>query len=141
MSRLPALLIGALLPLAISTQAPAQGDTEWIPIDDAGEVRALIAGKELNGGYWRFYFRADGKMAYEQADFISFREWSIDDDGAISMSIYSMPDKIIDCQSIEGTEDSAPRYRIRAANGNFEIEITEPSGELVSALLEKAGPQ
>jgi len=38
----------------------------WTQIEDPDQVRQLISEKTMDGKYWKYYFRSDGKLAYAQ---------------------------------------------------------------------------
>jgi len=125
--------------LALSLTS-AQSQTEsWKKIDDPDEVRQLIVGKALDGKYWKYYFRTDGKMAYEQGGFTSVREWKINSVGAICMNIYSMPDKILGCEIFSRTVGPPTQYRLEHNGGKSKVQIVEPEQALIGAVLKKAG--
>lgn len=114
---------------------------EWEKITNPEELRELLSGKEMDGKYWVYYFRPDGKMAYLVYDFMSVREWAIKDNGDLCLNVYSMPDRIIDCFTIDQTSSDPKQHRITGKTGVFIIKFTEPSERLVNAVMEKAGPE
>lgn len=122
-------------------EAHAQTNAEWRVISDESELRELISGKLLEGTYWTYYFRADGKMGYKQYDFISVREWKISEGGEICMAVFSRPEKIIDCETVEKTNTSPTEYRMTSEIGVFEFSLQNPTDELVNAVLDRAGPE
>lgn len=130
----------ALLFTSLALSSSAVLAQSWTRIEDPDEVRQLISEKTMDGKYWKYYFRSDGKLAYEQDGFTSFRGWKVNDDGAICMNIYGMPDKLIECQSLHGTDSEPTQYRIEHPRGISAVEITDPHQSLMDALLEKAGP-
>ncbi len=71
----------AIIGLALSSISAHSQTESWTKIETPGEVRQLIVDKVLDGKYWKFYFRSDGIMAYEQDGFTVFREWKINADG------------------------------------------------------------
>lgn len=129
------LLSGAILSLSfVETQAET-----WTPINNAEDVRKIISGNALDGKYWSFYFRSDGRMAYEQGGFISIREWSVREDGAICMNIFSMPEKILGCEVLFRTKETPEKFRLSGQTGQTMVDIIAPKQELVDAVAEKAG--
>ena len=111
----------------------------WQKMDDPNEISQLISDKMMDGRYWRFYFRSDGKMAYEQGGFTSVREWKINAEGKICMNIYSMPDKVLSCETMSRTDGTPVQYRLEGKTGKSEVQIVDPDQALVEAVVEKAG--
>ena len=111
----------------------------WITVDDPEEVRQIIGDMALDGKYWKYYFRSDGRMAYEQDGFISVREWTINEDGTICMSIYSMPEKIVGCETLSRNDDTPAQYRLEHEIGLSAVDIITPDQALIDAVLERAG--
>lgn len=139
--RMIAIFANALcISIALSFSAGYAQQKSWSPIGDSNEVRQFISDKTLDGKYWKFYFRSDGKMAYEQDGFTSFREWTINADGAICMNIYGMPDKVLECQVLSRTDGKPVQYRLEHPRGSSEFQIAEPDQSMIDALLQKAGP-
>lgn len=133
-----AMICGGVFAMVIG--AVAQEDS-WARIDDPDEVRRLVSNVVADGKYWKFYFRSDGKMAYEQGGFTSFREWKVSPEGEICMSIYAMPEKILSCQTIQRSRDEPVRYRMRQKDHvTADVQLVEPDQAIVDALNEKAGP-
>jgi hypothetical protein len=125
--------------LALSVaSAPAYAEA-WKQIDNPKDVRQLIVDKALDGKYWKFYFRSDGRMAYEQGGFTSVREWKISAGGAICMNIYSMPDKTLGCQILYQTDGKPVRYQLKHKNGRSVVQIVEPDQALIDAVSKRAG--
>lgn len=118
----------------------AQSSETWQLIENPNEISELIKGKALGGKDWIFYFRSDGKVASMQYDSITVREWSITQSGKVCYAVFSMPDKIIRCETIENTNSSPQRYRMVNEYGVFEFEVKNPPTDLVNAIVEKAGP-
>ena len=114
---------------------------DWEKITNPDELTELLSGKEMDGKYWVFYFRPDGKMAYLQDDFVSVREWTIKNNGELCLNVFSMPDRIIDCLTIAQTGSDPKQYQITGKTGVFIIKFTEPSERLVNAVIEKAGTE
>lgn len=114
---------------------------EWKKITDSNELRELIRDQVFDGKYWVFYFRQDGKMAYLQNNFVSFREWNIKRGGELCMNVYEMPDRIIDCLTVYRSTTEPAKYRIDATTGKNIVDLRTPSKELVDALTERAGSQ
>ncbi len=129
-------LFGSLLLSFASVHSQAES---WTKIEVPDEVRQLIVDKVLDGKYWKFYFRSDGKMAYEQDGFTSFREWKINTDGEICMNIYGMPEKTLGCDSFYQTNEKPVQYRLEHKGGKSIVRIVEPDDTLVDAVLKKAG--
>jgi len=125
--------------LALSFASAQSQSESWKKIDDPDEVRQLIVDKALDGKYWKYYFRSDGKMAYEQGGFTSIREWKINTDGAICMNIYSMPDKNLGCETFSRTDGTPVQYQLEHKDGKSRVQIVEPDQALIDAVLEKAG--
>ena len=125
--------------IALSFSAAYAQQESWHQIGDPNEVRQFISDKTLDGKYWKFYFRSDGKMAYNQNGFTSFREWTINADGAICMNIYGMPDKVLECQVLWRTDGKPVQYRLEHPRGISEFTIAEPDQSMIDALLQKAG--
>jgi hypothetical protein len=111
----------------------------WTKVESPDEIRKLIVGKALDGNYWRFYFRSDGNLAYEQGGFISVREWNIDANGAICMNIYSMPDKRLGCEVLSISDGTPTEYRLEGKTGQHKVQIVDPNQALIDAVVEKAG--
>lgn len=109
----------------------------WAKVDNAEEVRQLVADKVLDGKYWKFYLRSDGKMAYEQSGFTSFREWTVNVDGAICMNIYSMPEKSLGCEILSRTTRTPIEYRLEGTTGRTKVQIVEPNQAIIDALSRK----
>ena len=133
------LVIGAFTG-ALSSSA-ATGSDKWVDIDDPAEIRELITGRGLDGKYWKYYFRADGIMAYSRNDFPSVREWSITDDGRLCYAVYSLPDRIISCDRIQRSRQLPTEYRFTTETGDFPIEFSDPAQDLIDAVTERAGPE
>ncbi len=129
-------LFGSLVLSLASAQSQADS---WKMINDPDEVRQIIVDKALDAKYWKYYFRSDGKMAYEQGGFTSFREWKINTNGAICMNIYSMPSKSLGCQILSRADGTPAQYRIEHKNGKSKVQIVEPDQTLIDAVLKKAG--
>jgi hypothetical protein len=129
--------------LAVGTSASSLGDDdgEWVTIDNPVEIRELISGRALDGEYWKFYFRADGVMGYTKNNFPSVRGWTITEDGRLCYSVYSMPERIIDCDRIQQTQGSPTSYRFKSETNEFPIEFSAPAQELIDAVTERAGPE
>jgi hypothetical protein len=119
----------------------AQEHQEWMAIADPAELRELVSGQALDGRYWKFYFRADGKMAYSKNDFISVREWSITDAGKLCYSVFSLPDRIIECHTVERTAELPATYRFKSETEEFVIEFSAPAKDLIDAVTERAGSE
>ena len=102
----------------------------WKKVQNPGEIRELIVDKALDGKYWKFYFRSDGRMAYEQGGFISVREWKIDSGGAICMNIYSMPDKSLGCEIFSISDGVPVKYRLEGKTGRHTVEVITPDQTL-----------
>ena len=125
--------------LALSVLGAHSQEQTAEKIDNPDEVRQLIVDKALDGKYWTFYFRSDGKMAYEQGGFTSIREWKINADGAICMNIYSMPDKSLGCETFSRTVGQPTEYWLEGKTGKAKVQIVEPDQAIVEAVSEKAG--
>ena len=124
--------------LALSFAGTEPKAESWNTIDDPEEVRQLIVDMVLDGKYWRFYFRSDGKLAYEQGGFTSFREWKIDANGAICMNIYGMPDKNLGCETFSRTVGAPVEYRLEGNTGKTKVQIVRPDQAIIEALSKKA---
>lgn len=135
-SNFTCILISAISIVFINVTSWAES---WKTIGEPDQVRNLITDKALNGNYWKFYFRSDGTMAYEQAGFISVREWKINAQGAICMNIYSMPDKDLGCEIISVSDGSTPEYRLEGKTGRHLVQILDPEKALIDAVTKKAG--
>ena len=138
-SRLGTALVPAFSSIFFFLSGIASDAETWVTMNDPVEVRETISEKGLDGKYWSFYFRRDGKMAYEQGGFISIREWSVRDDGLICMSIYDMPDKILGCETLSRNTGTPVRYRLEGQTGQAVVDIIAPDQALVDAVTEKAG--
>jgi len=130
----------AVLCTSFALSASAAHAQVWTKIEDPNQVRQLISEKTMDGKYWKYYFRSDGKLAYAQGGFTSFRGWKINDDGAICMNIYGMPDKVIECQVLLGTGGEPAQYMLEHPRGKSAVAITDPDQSLIDALVQKAGP-
>jgi len=119
----------------------AQSNTSWQLITDSNELTELIKGKALGSKDWIFYFRGDGKLASMQYGSMTVREWSVTENGEVCYAVFSMPDKIIRCGTVEKATSSQPRYRMITESGSFEFEIKAPPADLVNAIIERAGPE
>ncbi len=123
------------------SSAPGDTTDDWITIDNPDEIRELISGRALDGEYWKFYFRADGVMGYSKNNFPSVRGWSITEDGKLCYSVYSMPDRIIDCDRIQRTQSSPATYRFKSETREFPIRFSAPAQDLIDAVAQRAGPE
>jgi hypothetical protein len=121
------------------TTASAYAET-WKQVQSPDKIREIIVDNALDGKYWKFYYRSDGRMAYEQGGFISVREWKIEPDGAICMNIYSMPDKSLGCEILSISDGAPVKYRLEGKTGRHTVEIITPDQALIDAVAEKAGP-
>lgn len=140
MDRYKMLMQLVVLPAMLLVFTPAHAQ-EGERITSPDELRELLSGKEMDGEYWVFYFRPDGKMAYLQDDFVSVRERTIKDNGDLCLNVYSMPDRIIDCLTIHRVDNQPGQYQISGKTGLFKITLKEPSDRLVNAVMERAGPE
>ncbi len=134
------IVVCLALILSISL-SKAQSDPKWNGVTDPNELDNLIRGKALDGMSWIFYFRGDGKLASSHYDSMTVREWSITDEGEICYAVFSMPDKIIRCETIEKSTAAPPRYRMVTNIGIFEFEFRDPPEEHVKAIMDRAGPE
>lgn len=139
MSIMPLFVTVPIASFALLLSAPHAQPESWNRVDDPSKVRLLISDKTLDGKYWKFHFRSDGKLAYEQHGFTSFREWKINAEGGICMNIYGMPDKVLECQVLLQSDGEPAQYRLEHPRGISAVEITDPDQNLIDALLEKAG--
>lgn len=133
------IVVASLLWAPLTTHG--EQSEQWETINDPEELRELVSGRALDGEYWKFYFRADGIMAYSKNSFPSVRGWSITDDGRLCYSVYSLPNRIIDCHSIQRTGSSPAKYRFTSETEDFPIEFSVPARELMDAVKERAGPE
>ena len=131
------MALGGCLAL-LSAVSGSQAET-WKNIDDPDQVRQLIVDKTFDGNYWKYYFRSDGKMAYEQDGFVSVREWTVNEAGEVCTNIYGLPEKILGCEKISQIDDKPARYRFEGQTGAHSVQILEPQQALIDAVLEKAG--
>ena len=129
-------LIGSIALSFISAHSQTES---WTKIETPSEVRQLIVDKVLDGKYWKFYFRSDGIMAYEQDGFTVFREWKVNADGEICMNIYGMPEKILGCDPFYQTNETPVKYRLEIRGEKVLVQIVEPDETIVDAVLKKAG--
>ncbi len=132
-------LVLAILPIMPLT-AVAQADPTWTTISDPAELRQLVSGRALDGKYWKFYFRADGIMAYSRNEFPSVRGWNITSDGRLCFHVYQLPDRVIDCQTVQRTDGESPQYRFASETSEFPIQFSEPDQKLIDAVSNRAGP-
>ncbi len=132
-------LVLTLCGVALSFSGAKLHAETWTVVGDPAEVHQLVVDRALDGKYWKYYFRSDGRMAYEQDGFISVREWTINDDGTICMNIYSMPDKIVGCETLSRTDETPARYRLEGQTGLSAVEFVAPDQSLIDAALERAG--
>lgn len=117
----------AVLAAALAASGPcAAAEEEWTEVNDADQLRTLLEGKAMDGNYWVFYFRQDGKMAYLQDDYETVREWRVTEEGALCFNVYGMPDRIIECPEIQRSATDPDRYRIKNKNGVHDFKIAEP---------------
>ncbi len=130
------LAVIALMPMPVVAQA----EVPWTTISDSAELRQLVSGRALDGKYWKFYFRADGVMAYSRNDFPSVRGWNITPDGRLCFHVYQMPDRVIDCQTVQRTDGEPPQYRFASETSDFPIRFSEPDQDLIDAVSNRAGP-
>jgi hypothetical protein len=125
--------------IALSFASAHSQAESWTKIETPDEVRQLIVNKVLDGKYWKFYFRSDGIMAYEQDGFTAFREWKINTDGEICMNIYGMPEKNLGCDIFYQTNETPVKYRLEIRGEKLIVQIVEPDETIVDAVLKKAG--
>jgi hypothetical protein len=132
-----------LFVVIVSLVASAQAETEWVAITEPDEVRELVNEKTLDGKYWKYYYRNDGNMAYyyPSTNSMTVRKWYIDDKGKVCSAIYSKPDRVIDCVTIQRASDDPTSYRMKGNFGLTKFEIfDEPPENMSSALSKTAGP-
>jgi hypothetical protein len=134
-------LIAFAFVVSLSTETIAEEHQEWVTIDNPRELRELVSGRALDGKYWKFYFRADGVMAYSKNNFPSVREWNVSDDNKLCYSVFSLPDRIIHCHTIQRTRESPTLYRFESETEEYLIEFSTPAKDLVDAVNERAGPE
>ena len=136
-----AVLIGVLSALQL---ADTRADQHWITITDPDEVRMLVSGRTLDGGSWQEYYRADGKMAYLYLpeDSLVVREWRIDDDGGLCTSVYSRPEYVVDCYTLQRSAAEPVEYRHTHKMGVSKFRFLDAFPKRLSdAIAEKAGAE
>jgi hypothetical protein len=140
------MILGAIAGIFVGSISGAVADTEWVSVTDPQEVKELVSGKAIDGGYWTHFYRTDGNMAYYYylvGNAMTVRKWTIEDDGRLCSAIYSKPDRVIDCYTYQRASDDPTKYHMKGDTGSnvgdFEILDTPPEN-LVNALNEKAGP-
>jgi len=132
-----------LFVVIVSSVASAQAETEWVAITDPDEVRELVNERTLDGKYWKYYYRNDGNMAYyyPETNAMTVRKWNIDDKGRVCSAVYSKPDRVIDCVTIQRASDDPASYQMKSRIGLSKFEFfDEPPENMSSALNKTAGP-
>ncbi len=127
--------------LAFSSVVQAQTAINWEPVSDPEELRVLFSGNTYGGLDWIWHFRSDGKLGSFQYDTISIREWTITEVGEICFAVFTMPDKIIRCETVQKSDTSPLRLRMVSDIGKFEMAPKEAPKELIDALVERAGSE
>lgn len=132
----------ALISTLALSSAVARAEGEWVAINGAGELENLLAGRAIMAKFWSLYLRPDGKMAESYPPYpISFHGWFISDDSKLCTNVLGMPDKVMECASIQRHSVDPERILYKSAHGTFDVRLADPPQELIDALEEKVGPQ
>ena len=59
------------------------------------------------------------------------------------MDVYSIPDRIIDCQTVQKSSGSPIQYQLinNRSAGSWKIRFTDPSAKLIDAVTQRAGAE
>ena len=131
-----------LFAVIVGSVSSAQAETQWVAVTDPDEVRELVNGRTLVSTYWKYYYRSDGNMAYydPRISTMTIRKWNIDDKGRVCSAVYSKPDRVIDCLTIQRASDDPTSYQMKYNSGLNKFEFfDEPPENMSSALNKTAG--
>ena len=95
--------------------------------------------------HMRHYFRQDGNAAAHvggphAADALAVRKWSISDDGKLCVAPFTVPDRIVDCYTVQRSSGSSPEFRYRSLTGLHDFQVVDAiPKDLAAAIDAKAG--